>query len=126
MNGTTFEGGPSDRCTSAGTDDIALPIFAHLGGGSITGDDPKYLTLRPREQSRVCVCKPRRVLNEGFEHGPKIERRPTDDFEHIGRGSLLLQGFAQLTEQARIVDGDDGLTGEALEELDLLVGKRSD
>ncbi len=32
--------------------------------------------------------------------------------------------FAQLAEQARILDGDDGLCGEVLDQLDLLVGER--
>jgi hypothetical protein len=36
---------------------------------------------------------------------------------------LLLQGFAQLVEQARVLDGDDCLVGEILYQLDLLVGK---
>ena len=46
-----------------------------------------------------------------------------------GRG-LLLQRFgeivgalAQLVEQARVLDGDDGLRGEVLHQLDLLVGE---
>ena len=44
---------------------------------------------------------------------------------------LLLQGFAQivraltqLVEQAGVLDGDDGLRGEILDQLDLLVGER--
>ena len=47
-----------------------------------------------------------------------------------GRG-LLLQRFgeivgalAQLVEQPRVLDGDDGLRGEVLHQLDLLVGER--
>ena len=49
-----------------------------------------------------------------------------------GRG-LLLQRFAeivgalaQLVEQPRVLDGDDGLGGEVLHQLDLLVGERPD
>jgi hypothetical protein len=33
--------------------------------------------------------------------------------------------IAQLVEQRRILDGDDGLGGEALQHLDLLVAKRA-
>jgi hypothetical protein len=40
-----------------------------------------------------------------------------------GRG-LLLQRFAQFVEQAGVFDGDDGLIGEVLDQLDLLVGER--
>ena len=32
-------------------------------------------------------------------------------------------GFAQLVEQAGVLDGDDGLRGEVADELDLLVGE---
>ena len=32
--------------------------------------------------------------------------------------------FAQLVEQARVLDGDDGLGGEIFDQLDLLVGER--
>ena len=44
--------------------------------------------------------------------------------EHVGGGGLLLQQFAQLVEQAGVLDGDDGLGGEVLDQLDLLVGER--
>ena len=33
--------------------------------------------------------------------------------------------FAQLVEQPRVLDGDDGLRGEVLHQLDLLVGERA-
>src|SRR6266700_6429942 len=36
---------------------------------------------------------------------------------------LLLQRFAQLVEQACVLDGDDGLRGEVCYQLDLLVGE---
>jgi hypothetical protein len=34
---------------------------------------------------------------------------------HVGGGGLLLQRFAQFVEQARVLDGDDGLGGEVLD-----------
>ena len=34
--------------------------------------------------------------------------------------------LAQLVEQARVLDGDDGLGGEVRDQLDLLVGERPD
>jgi hypothetical protein len=36
---------------------------------------------------------------------------------------LLLQRFAQLVEQPRVLDGDDGLPCEIADQLDLLVGE---
>ena len=34
--------------------------------------------------------------------------------------------FAQFVEQPRVLDGDDGLGGEILHQLNLLVGERAD
>ena len=51
----------------------------------------------------------------------QIEGRPADHLEDVGGRGLLLQGFTQLIEQARVLDGDDGLGGEVLHQLDLLV-----
>ena len=45
--------------------------------------------------------------------------------QHVGGGGLLLQRLPQFVEQPRILDGDDGLRGEVLHQLDLLVGKRA-
>ena len=55
----------------------------------------------------------------------QIEGRAADDLEHVGGGGLLLQRFAQFVEQPRVLDGDDGLRGEVLYQLDLLVGERT-
>ena len=55
-----------------------------------------------------------------------------DDLEHLrGRGLLLQRlgqivgALAQLVEQPRVLDGDDGLGGEVRDQLDLLVGERA-
>ena len=56
----------------------------------------------------------------------QVEGRAADDLEHIGGGGLLLQRFAQLVEQAGVLDGDDGLTGEVLDQLDLLAVESAD
>ena len=53
----------------------------------------------------------------------QIEGRAADHFQHVGGGGLLLQGFAQLAEQPRVLDRDHGLCGEVLHQLDLLVGE---
>jgi hypothetical protein len=38
----------------------------------------------------------------------------------------IVRPLAQLVEQTRVLDGDDGLGSEVLDKLDLLVGERSD
>ena len=60
---------------------------------------------------------PRGVLQHGLEHGLQLTRRPTDDLEHIGGRGLLLERFAQLVEQPRILDSDDGLRGKIIEQI---------
>ena len=62
-------------------------------------------------------------FDQRVEHRLQIEGRAADDLEHVGGGGLLLQRFAQLVEQPRVLDGDDGLGGEVLHQLDLLVGE---
>ena len=51
--------------------------------------------------------------------------RAADDLEHVGGRGLLLQRFTQLVKQSRVLDRDDGLACEVLDQLDLLVGERS-
>ena len=51
-------------------------------------------------------------FNEGLQHSLQIKRRAADDLEHVGGCGLLLQRFAQLVEQPRVLDGDDGLVGK--------------
>ena len=66
----------------------------------------------------VRVAEPRRRLDQRIQHGLQIESRAADHLEHVGGGGLLLQQFdsrvAQLVEQPRVLDGDDGLVGEIL------------
>ena len=73
----------------------------------------------------VGLAQARRRFDQRVEHRLQIEGRAADDLEHVGGGGLLLQRFAQLVEQARVLDGDDGLGGEVLDQLDLLVGERA-
>ena len=62
-------------------------------------------------------------IDKGLQHRPQIERRTADDLEHVGGGGLLLQRFAQLAEQPRVLDRDHRLRGEILDQFDLLVGE---
>src|SRR5262249_24247005 len=73
----------------------------------------------------VRLAKARRRFDKGIEHGLEIEGRATDDLEYVGGGGLLLQRFPQLVEQARVLDGDDGLIRERLDQRELLGGEGS-
>ena len=62
----------------------------------------------------VRLAQLRRGFDQCIEHRLQIEGRAADDLEHVGGGGLLLQRLAQLVEQPRVLDGDDGLAGEVL------------
>jgi hypothetical protein len=53
----------------------------------------------------------------------QIEGRSADDLQDVGSRRLLLEGLAQLIEQSRIFDRDDGLAGEVCDECDLFFGE---
>src|SRR5215831_6420771 len=61
--------------------------------------------------------------HQSVKHRLKVESRTTDDLEHVGGGSLLLQGLAQFIEQSRVLDGDNGLRGEVGKQLNLFIGE---
>ena len=65
------------------------------------------------------LAKSCRRLCQRVEHRLEIKTRAANDLEHLGGGCLLLQRFAQLVEQPRILDGDHGLIGKGLEQSDL-------
>src|SRR5262245_20095282 len=81
--------------------------------------------LRSTYVHRVRLTQAGRRLDERIEHRLQIERRAADDLEHVGGGGLLLEGFAQLVEQPRILDRNDGLFREIAHKLHLLVAERS-
>src|SRR5215831_2592741 len=74
----------------------------------------------------IRLAQPRGRLDQRVEHGRQMERRAADDLEHVSGGGLLLQRFPQLVEQARILDGDNGLAGEISNKVNLLLGERTD
>jgi hypothetical protein len=72
-----------------------------------------------------------RVFQHSAKHRLQLAGRTADDLEHFRGGGLLFQrlrevvgALAQLTEQSRVLNGDDGLRSEILHQLDLLVGER--
>src|ERR1700738_5212020 len=84
------------------------------------------IALPPEDHSPACLAQLRRGLDERVQDDLQVEGGAADDLEDVGRGGLLLQGFAQLAEQPRVLDGNDGLSGEVSNQLDLLMGERPD
>src|SRR6516165_1222505 len=70
------------------------------------------------------------ILQHGLEYWLQFAGRRTDDAQHIRCSSLLLQRFAeirrtptQFVQQPCVLNGDGCLSGEVLDQFDLLIGK---
>src|SRR5262245_45879617 len=78
------------------------------------------------ECAELGTAEPSCVRQDGLEYGLQLAGRTRDNAQDLRGGGLLLQRFTQLVEQAGILNGDDGLRGEVLDQLDLLVRERPD
>src|SRR5262249_21380846 len=95
-----------------------------LGRMTEIRDLPIHATLLTIDRSHVRIAQSDRRLDERIKHSLKIEGRAADDLEHVGGGGLLLERFAKLVEQARILDGNHRLIGEGRDKIDLLLSER--
>src|SRR5262245_65884470 len=78
-----------------------------------------------RQSSKICFTYSGRIAQNCVEHRSQFTGRARDNFEYFRGRGLLLKRLAQLSQQARILDGNDGLSSKILHQLDLLVGKWS-
>src|SRR6516162_5191912 len=83
------------------------------------------------QSAEIRLAKTRSVCKHGVKYRGELARRTRYDTQHLGRCRLLLQSLAQITralaklvQQPRVLDGDDGLGGEVLDQLNLLFGER--
>src|SRR5262249_16581138 len=87
--------------------------------------NPEGIVFAQLQSAELGLAEPRRICQYGLEHRLQFTRRAADNLQHVGGGGLLLQRFAQLVEQPGVLDCDDGLIGEALHQINLLVGVTS-
>src|SRR5262249_35998747 len=81
---------PDDRAVSWPNLATAYPLSKPRRGIVIRGEVVR-LTVRPKDETLLDRAKLRRVLDQSFENGLKLECRPADDLKHVGGGGLLLQ-----------------------------------
>src|SRR5262245_14589883 len=67
-----------------------------------------------------------RTARNDIEHRLHVGRRTRNDTKNLTGSRLPLQCLLRLVEQPHVLNGDDGLVGEGLEELDLSVRERLD
>src|SRR5262245_51953119 len=123
MNGFSLEQASANNGTSPSLHRDTFQEFLGLETFIVARGQTIELTFR---LPNVCIfrfAQPSSRLHERVQHYLQVERRTADDLEHIGGRGLLLKRFAQLTQQARVFDGDDGLISEGLHERNLLIGE---
>ena len=84
------------------------------------------VALAQEQGGEVGLANPCCVVQDGEEDRLQRAGRRADDAQHVGRRGLLIERFPQFAEQSRVFDGDHGLRGEVLDEIDLLVGEWPD
>ena len=124
MNGLCCRHRSSDDASSPAFVWDGLDILNDVRRVAVDRDQIVSIALLTRDGGHIRFAKVGRQFGQRIEHRLQIEGRAADDLEHVGGGGLLLQRFAQLVEQSRIFDGDDGLIGKIRDQLDLLVGER--
>src|SRR5262245_13553095 len=100
-----------------------LNVFRKLGCVTVTRCGIKSSDSRAKNLSTIGLTQSGRRLHQRVEYRLQIEGRAAYNLEHVGGGGLLLQRFAQLVEQACVLDGDNGLVGEGHDQVDLLLGE---
>jgi hypothetical protein len=89
-----------------------------------------YVAVAEHDSRIQRLAQASRARNHRVQHRLNVGWRAAYHAQDVGRGGLLFQRFrqiiralAQFVEQPRILDGDDGLAGEACHQLDLLIGE---
>src|SRR5262249_9415703 len=126
LHRAAFEQSSAHRGSTASADGGTLPKLQKFRRYIMRGHRVARIAVVTENHSSCCAAEPDSRTQESIEHGLQIEGRAADDLEHVGGGGLLLQRLAQFFEQARVLDRDDGLCGEVLDQLDLLVRERAD
>src|SRR5262245_4352152 len=90
------------------------------------------LPVEPERDTEVRFAQLRRDPRDSVEYGLGIVGRATDDSEDLTGRSLIFESLLKLAlarllrlEQPRVLDGDDGLVGEGLKQVNLSVGERA-
>ena len=121
MYGAPFGDRPAERRAAIRFRRVALEMLALLRREAVGRGYRISVAEAPPDDRLIRLAEPDRQFGQGIEYRLQIEGRAADDLEHVGGGGLLLQQFAQLVEQAHVLDGDDRLAGEIGEQPDLPV-----
>src|SRR4029453_19010833 len=124
MNGPAFAHHATQYRPSSTRDRMIAQVLLELGRQAIARDAWIGFVLSPVDRCAVCITQSRSRFDQSIQYRLKVESGAADDLENVSGGGLLLQGFAQLVKQSRVLDSDDRLIGKVRDQLDLLVGER--
>ena len=121
-------------CGVAGADAPVGDGDDHLLAHAVGGAELEFLPLLVEHVDRAGVGarELHGALHDGGQHLFEVERRVdrlrdlAERLQFADRAGEIVGARAQFVEQAHVLDGDDGLGGEILHQLDLLVGERPD
>src|SRR5262249_19694942 len=85
--------------------------------------DAHASSLAQPEIAEFSAADTHRIFQHSFKYRLQLAGRTADHFQNVGGRCLLLQRFAELVQQARVLDGDDRLGGEGLDERYLFVAE---
>src|SRR5262249_41672774 len=108
MNRFSFKDDPPNHITLCRLDGVSPDAIARLVGREAVIRQMVVQTITGNPDGRtIRLTEARRRLGQRIENGLKIEGRAANDLEHVGGSRLLLQRFAQLVEQAGVLEGND-------------------
>src|SRR5262249_692827 len=124
MDHPSFKKGPADTRAAFGFDWRIADLIHELAREAVSLAAIKNSIFLAGDDGFIGITELCGRFNKRLQYGLQIKSRTADDLEHIGGGGLLLKGFTKLIEQARILDGNDGLGGEVFDKIDFLLAKR--
>src|SRR6516164_10750765 len=103
---------------------VAPPMLGKGIGYTLDRRVLKLLAVIGEHDAERGLAQPHRLFQHCVEHRREITGRRIDDLQYLGGRSLLFERLARLGQQPRILHRDDRLSGEVLQQRNLLVGKR--
>src|SRR5215471_13311679 len=113
------------RAAPAGRHGITAPHgLDPLGRESVMGHEVEQLSIEPKEVAELGRAESARARDDRIEDRLNVRRRARDDLQYLASRRLPVERVLRLVEQSDVLDGDNGLVGEALEKPDMRIGER--
>ncbi len=130
LDGSAQNGPPGAASAVRRDGEAATPGLDSLGRHSMVGYEVEEFPIEAKHGAKLSITESPRILGDRVKDRLDIGGRAGDHAQNLARRRLLLEGLGEvavasleLPEQADVLDGDDGLIGEGLQQLDLAVGE---